>query len=53
MIFGMLLVRIQEATKVEELVPYLVDEDYVIRLAASSKLKVLLDKPDMKDPEYN
>lgn len=41
MIFGILLVRIQEATKVEELVPYLVNEDYVVRLAASSKLKQL------------
>ena len=48
MIFGILLVRIQEATKIEELVPYLVDEEYVIRLAAASKLKTLLRERQLK-----
>lgn len=47
MIFGILLVRIQKAVKVAELVPYLVDEDYVVRDAASSKLKALLKEKEI------
>lgn len=55
MIFGILLVRIQETTEIGELAQYLVDEEFIVRLAAKSRLRVLMkeEKVDIEDPTYN
>lgn len=47
------LMRIQQVVEVSGLIIYLVNEVRVIRLAASSKLMVLLKEANTKDPEYN
>ena len=49
------LIRIQRVVKVSELVSYLVNEIRIVRLAAKSRLLVLLKKGevDLEDPKYN